>query len=47
MTEKSLTGDHPVTLYCHNCDDTFEVDETVVNDCPECGLVSMEIAGSQ
>jgi Zn finger protein HypA/HybF involved in hydrogenase expression len=32
------TGDHIVLAHCSECKARFELDETMANDCPECGI---------
>lgn len=36
-------GDHPALLECSGCGDRYETDETMLNDCPECGHPPAEI----
>ena len=40
-TPDAVDGDHPVELLCEDCEATFWTDETMGNDCPECGFMSM------
>jgi hypothetical protein len=37
-------GDHPVRLYCTDCDVVFWTDEETNNYCPECGRVRHDTA---
>lgn len=31
------TGNYPALLECGRCDEQYETDETMFNDCPNCG----------
>jgi|GEM_PF-5881580 len=37
-------GEFAVELTCVACEGTFETDETMPNDCPECGRLSYTAA---
>ena len=37
-------GDYLVTLECRECGTRYETDETMGNDCPDCGFVSFDFA---
>lgn len=39
-------GDHPALLECHECGEEYETDETMFNDCPECGMQAFEVVVS-
>ena len=41
QTEADTDGDAPLEMYCDECDGTFWTDETMANDCPDCGFQSM------
>ena len=36
-------GDHVRRLLCNDCDAHYETDETMTNECPECGLQDFEV----
>ena len=40
-TQSDCPGDAPLEMQCAECDDTFWTDETMLNDCPDCGFQSM------
>jgi len=42
------TGDAVMLVACPECEEHYEIDETMSNDCPECGRISHNIidAGS-
>jgi DNA-directed RNA polymerase subunit RPC12/RpoP len=39
---RELTGDHPLDGRCGECGARYTVDETVTNECPECGYSAFE-----
>jgi len=47
QTQSETDGDAPVEMYCEHCEDTFWTDETMLNDCPECGFQSMTTANNR
>lgn len=36
-------GDHPILLVCESCDEQYETDETMPNDCPDCGTLRWDL----
>jgi len=36
-------GDFPVLAKCENCENEYETDETMGNDCPHCGYARFEV----
>lgn len=40
---RELTGDHPLDVRCNQCGNDYRVDETVANDCPECGFIDFDV----
>jgi len=41
MTQEETDGDRPLELFCMECGSEFWTDETMLNDCPQCGHNSM------
>ena len=39
---RELTGDHPLDGRCGECGARYTIDETVTNECPECGFSAFE-----
>jgi Zn finger protein HypA/HybF involved in hydrogenase expression len=39
-------GDVPLLLACQHCGLEYETDETMGNDCPDCGAVDYEIVST-
>lgn len=40
---RDLSGDHPLDVQCRKCEASYRIDETVTNECPECGFTDFEI----